>query len=91
MAAVQTLYGTFSEEQMKSLKGAIDEMEMVMHKQDALKEEMKDILDATFDALKIPKKIIRRMAKVQYKQSFHEEVAASKEFEALFEGMTEVN
>lgn len=91
MAIVQTLYGTFSEEQMKMLKGAIDEMELVMHKQDALKEEMKDILDTTFDAMKIPKKIIRRMVRVQYKQSFHEEVAASKEFEALFEGMTEAN
>jgi hypothetical protein len=30
------------------------------------------------------------MAKVQYKQSFQTEVAESKEFEALFEGITEV-
>jgi hypothetical protein len=30
------------------------------------------------------------MARVQYKQSFQEEVTESKEFETLFEGMTEV-
>jgi len=89
--AVQTLFGTFTDEQLKALKGAISEMVVVMHKQDALKVEMKDILDATYDSLKVPKKILRKMAKVEYKQSFQEEIAESKEFEALFEGMTEVN
>lgn len=87
---VQTLFGTFNQEQLKTLKGAIDEMIIVMQKQDALKLEMKDVLDATFDSLKIPKKILRKMTKVQYKQSFQEEVAESKEFEALFEGISEV-
>jgi hypothetical protein len=89
--SVQTLFGNFNEEQLKALKGAIDEMEIVMHKQDALKTEMKDILDATFDALNVPKKILRKLVRVQYKNSFQEEVAESKEFEALFEGITEVH
>ena len=88
--AVQTLFGNFTDEQLKNLKGAIDEMIIVMHKQDTLKLGMKDITDATYDLLKIPKKILRKMARVQYKQSFQEEVAESKEFEALFEGITEV-
>ena len=88
--AVQTLFGNFTDEQLKNLKGAIDEMIVVMHKQDALKLEMKDITDATYDLLKVPKKILRKMARVQYKQSFQEEIAESKEFEALFEGITEV-
>lgn len=86
---VQTLYGTFDETQLKTLKNAVDEMEAVMHKMDSQKEELKDILDATHDALSIPKKIIRKIARVQYKQSFATEFAESKEFEALFEGMTE--
>ena len=88
--AVQTLFGNFTDEQLKNLRGAIDEMIVVMHKQDALKLEMKDITDANYYLLKIPKKIVRKMARVQYKQSFQEEVAESKEFEALFEGITEV-
>lgn len=89
--AVQTLFGNFTDEQIKTLKGAIDEMLVVMAKQDQLKAEMKDIIDATFDTLKIPKKILRKMAKVRYKESFEEEVAESKEFEALFEGISDLN
>jgi hypothetical protein len=89
--AVNTLFGNFSDEQIVALKGVIDEMVVVLHKNDATKTEMKDIVDATYDSLNIPKKILKKMAKVQYKQSFQEEVAESKEFEALFEGITEVN
>ena len=88
--AVQTLFGNFNDEQLKTLKSAVDEMITVLYKIDANKTEMKDILDATYDTLKIPKKILRKMVKVQYKQSFQTEVAESKEFEALFEGITEV-
>jgi hypothetical protein len=90
MSAIQTLFGTYNDEQLKSLKGAIDEMIIVMQKQDALKNEMKDIVDATYDSLKLPKKILKKMARVQYKQSFQEEVAENKEFEVLYEGITEV-
>jgi len=89
--AVQTLFGNFNDEQLKALKGSVDEMINVMYKMDANKAEMKDILDTTYDTLKIPKKILRKMVKVQYKQSFQTEVAESKEFEALFEGITDVN
>jgi hypothetical protein len=47
-------------------------------------------VDAAHDTFKIPKKIIKRIAKVQHNQSLQEEVAEFKEFEALFEGITEV-
>jgi hypothetical protein len=88
--AVQTLFGNFNDDQLKTLKNSVDEMITVLYKIDANKTEMKDILDTTYDALKIPKKILRKMVKVQYNQSFQTEVAESKEFEALFEGITEV-
>jgi hypothetical protein len=88
MASITTLFGTFNDGELIALKGAIDEMIVVMERQDAQRLAMKDILDATFDTLKIPKKILRKMAKVQYKQSFQEEVAEQSEFESLFEGIT---
>ena len=88
MASITTLFGTFNDEELHALKSAIDEMIVVMEKQDAQRLAMKDILDATFDTLKIPKKILRKMAKVQYKQSFQEDVAEQSEFESLFEGIT---
>ena len=88
MATINTLFGTFNDEELHALKSAIDEMIVVMERQDAQRLHMKDILDATFDTLKIPKKILRKMAKVQYKQSFQEDVAEQSEFESLFEGIT---
>jgi hypothetical protein len=88
MASINTLFGTFNDEELQALKGAIDEMIVVMERQEAQRLAMKDILDATFDTLKIPKKILRKLAKVQYKQSFQEEVAEQGEFESLFEGIT---
>lgn len=88
MTTIQTLFGTFNEEQLKALKGALDEMNDVMFKQEQLSTAMKDILNAAHDSLKVPKKILRKMARVQYKQNFETEVAESKEFEALFEGIT---
>jgi hypothetical protein len=90
MPTVQTLFGTFNDEQLKVLKGAIDEINVAQQQIELKNAAIKDIVDATYDSLKVPKKIIKRMAKVQYNQSLQEEIAEFKEFEALFEGITEV-
>jgi hypothetical protein len=90
MPTIQTLFGTFNDEQLKQLKGAITE---INEHQDSIKLKqtlVKEIVDVTYDNLKIPKKLIKRMAKVYQNQSLQEEVAEFKEFEALFEGITEV-
>lgn len=90
MPTIQTLFGTFDDEQLKQLKGAITE---INEHQDSIKLKqtlVKEIVDVTYDNLKIPKKLIKRMAKVYQNQSLQEEVAEFKEFEALFEGITEV-
>ena len=90
MTKVNTLFGSFDEEQLKKLKGYIDELVLHMGKNQGNNEAMKDIVDFANDELKIPKKIVKRMAKTQFKNSFQTEVAESKEFEALFESMNEV-
>jgi hypothetical protein len=90
MPVIQTLFGTFDDKQLKELRGAIDEINEHMYQLDQKKRMIKEIVDLTYDNLKIPKKIINRMAKVQYNQSLQSEVAEFKEFEALFEGITEV-
>jgi hypothetical protein len=43
-----------------------------------------------YDAHKIPKKVINRMAKTYHKQSFQEEVTEDNEFEALYVSLTEM-
>ena len=61
-----------------------------MSKTKMLSQSMADIVSLANDELKIPKKIIKRMAKVQYNQSLQVEVAEFKEFEALIESIQSV-
>lgn len=89
MTTVNTLYGTFAEDDLKSIKDALSEISNEMTIIEAHKEAIKDILDAMYDAHKIPKKVLRRMAKAHHKQSFQEEVTEDNEFEALYTGITE--
>ena len=90
MTKVNTLFGSFDDEQLKKLKGYIDEVVLHMNKNKANNEAIKDIIDAATDELKVPKKIVKRMAKTQFNNSFQTEVAESKEFEALFESMQDI-
>jgi hypothetical protein len=90
ISTVQTLFGSLDETQLKALKGAIEEINVSMQQIEFKNNEIKDIVDATFDSLKVPKKIIKRMAKVYYNQSIQTEIDEFKDFEALFEAITEV-
>ena len=90
MTTIQTLFGTFDDKQLKELKGAITEINEHQYNIKVKQNQIKEITDVTFDNLKIPKKLIKRMAKVYMNQSLQEEVAEFKEFEALFEGITEI-
>ena len=89
MTAVTTLYGSFDENQLKSIRDALNEISNEMVVIDSHKEAIKDVIDALYDNFKIPKKVLRRMAKTHHKQSFQEEVTEDNEFEALYLGMTE--
>ena len=90
MATVQTLFGNFNDEQLKALKSAIEEINDLMNKIERENESIKDIVNATYDSLNVPKKIIKKLAKAQYNQSIQSETAEFNEFVALFEGMNEV-
>lgn len=90
MTKVNTLFGSFDDDQLKKLKGYVDEVVLHMNKNKANNEAVKDIVDAANEELKVPKKIVKRMAKTQFNNSFQTEVAESKEFEALFESMLDV-
>lgn len=89
MTAVTTLYGSFDENQLKSIRDALSEISNELTIIDSHKEAIKDVIDALHDNFKIPKKVLRRMAKTHHKQSFQEEVTEDNEFEALYLGMTE--
>jgi hypothetical protein len=90
MTKVNTLFGSYDEDDLKKLKGYIDEVVLHMLRNDGNNQAIKDIVDIAHDELKVPKKILKRMAKTQHKNSFQTDVAESKEFEALFESITEI-
>ena len=90
MPTVQTLFGTFSDEQLKALKGVIEEINHSQSQIEVQNNQIKDIVDATYDKFKIPKKIIKKLAKAQFTQSIQTETTEFNEFVALFEGMNEV-
>jgi hypothetical protein len=87
---VQTLYGDFDEKQLKSLKGYIEEIVVCLGRAKGNAQSMSDIVNLANDELNIPKKIVKRMAKVQFNQSLPTEIAEFKEFEALLEGIKDV-
>lgn len=87
---VSTLFGDFDDVKLKQLKGYVDEVVLHMNRNQANNEAIKDIVSAANEELKVPKKIIKRMAKTQFKQSFQTEIAEDKEFEALFESILDV-
>ena len=89
MDKVNTLFGSFDEKQLKALKGYVDEIVVHMNRNQSNNEAIKSIVDVANEELKVPKKIVKRMAKTQFKQNFQSEVAESKEFEALFEAILE--
>lgn len=87
MTTVSTIFGTFSEEEMKKLRNGLSEISDVMTMMEAQRDTQKELINTLFDDLKIPKKIIRRLAKTYHKKNFVEESTINTEFEALYEGV----
>lgn len=85
--SVHTLFGTFDEKQLKALRGYIDEIVLCMNRTKSNNESIGDILDLANDELNLPKKIIRKIANYEFKQSLSSDVAEFKEVEALIEGI----
>jgi hypothetical protein len=85
---VHTLFGSFNKEQLKSLKGNIDEIVLLRGKIKSQQQSENDILTMIHDELKIPKKIVKRLVKIELNKSLPAEVAEFKEIEALYEGIT---
>ena len=87
---VSTIFGDFKEDDLKVIRDALEEISVHLRKQDDEKQAIKDIIGSVYDQYKLPKKVISRLAKVHYKQTFSQEVIEDNEFEALYEGVTKV-
>lgn len=89
MTAINSLFGNFSEDDLKTIRSNLDQINVSMTKINSNKQDIKDVIDALYDKYKLPKKIIRRMAKAHFKQSFDEEVTEDREFEILYTGVVD--
>lgn len=89
MTDIVTQYGTFKEDDLKSIKDALNEISNELNIISQHKDSIKDVINAVYDNYNIPKKVIRRLAKAHHKNSFQEEVAQDNEFESIYIGLTE--
>ncbi len=84
---VVSSFGTFTDEELNTLKNGLREYSDVLTMMDSQKEVAKDIINSLYDELKIPKKIIRKMGNVYHKKNFSEVTVENQEFELLYEGI----
>lgn len=87
MTTVVTAFGTFTESELSVLKKGLREMSDVMTMQEAQRDTMKELITHLYEELKLPKKLIRKMAKTYHLRNYNEVVAEQEEFEALYEGI----
>ena len=88
---VVSSFGTFTNKELDALKSGMKELSDVFTMQESQREVVKEIIDRVHEELKIPKKIIRKMANTWHKRNYNEVVAEQQEFEALYEGVISDN
>lgn len=85
---VASSFGNFSDKELEKLKKSVREMSDVMTMMEAQRETMKNIINDVYDELKIPKKIIRKIAKTYHKQNYNEQITENEEFSLFYEGIS---
>ena len=86
---VNTIFGDFKEDDLKIIRDAIEEISLHYQKIETENQAIKDIVESVYDQYKLPKKIVKRLAKVHHKNTFSQQVVEDKEFEALYIGVSE--
>lgn len=84
---VVSSFGTISDEELKNLKKVLRELSDVFTMQESQREVIKEIVNAAHDELKIPKKLIKKMAKVYHQHNYTSVIAENEDFELLYEGV----
>ena len=74
-------------EERKKLKNAILELNDSMTRVAAEKELQKQAIEEVFDKLGVDKKIVRRMAKVYYKEDYNTETEEEDMFRDFYENV----
>ena len=81
MTQVSTIFGNFQEDDLKIIKDGLEEISQQYMKIEQNNEAIKDVVESLYDQYKVPKKIIKRLAKVYHQKNFSQQVVEDKEFE----------
>ena len=87
---IETIYGSLDKNQLTQLKGYVDETVQYMETIKVTNQAMADIATVAYNSLKIPKKMVKRLAKAQLKNSIKDETQEFQEFETLFETLKDI-
>jgi hypothetical protein len=86
---VVSTFGTFSDKELETLKKGIKEMSDIFTMQEAQRDALKEAINHIYEELKIPKRIIRKVAKTYHMRNYSEVVVENEEFALFYEGVTE--
>ena len=78
-----------SDKERQTLKTMISEMTHCLDKMDAQREQMKEIGSEAAETFDVPKKLVNRMARIMYKQTYADLCAENNHFEELYESVIE--
>ena len=76
--------------ELKTIQAAIKEMSDCMIRIQSENEAMKDIVEDLAEKYELPKKYIKKMARVYHKQNFDKESVEHEDFADLYVAVTEV-
>lgn len=88
---VVSTFGTFTDQELEVLKKGIAEISDIFTMQEAQRDALKEAIDHVYEELKIPKRIIRKIAKTYHKKDFQTVSTENEDFELLYVGVMEEN
>ena len=77
---VASTFGNFSDDELDKLNKAVRELSDVYSMQEAQRETAKEIINAVFEELKIPKSIVRKIARAYHKRNYDAVVAENAQY-----------
>lgn len=86
----QTVVVPSSPADLKTIADAVDEIVDCMARIAAERDAIKDILAAVVEKVDVPKKYVRKLAKVQFADSYEKEVGEAEDFQELYEKVSKV-
>jgi hypothetical protein len=84
--SIASTFGNFTDDELNRLKKAVRELSDVYTMQEAQRETVKEIIAGVYEDLKIPKSIIRKIAKAYHKRNYDAIMAENEEFSLFYEG-----